>query len=288
MKKIKVPQRLLRIKHRSSADQKMNSKIREEPRKEDDLPQLGIRFPWIAIIFVTMGLASEIVDAMFMNATLETLSGELSPTVAAIISYIVGAGCFLSMAFVGFTQSNKKYYSKTGEVISYIFWGAAGLALVAAKFLAGLMGGGLQEVLEGRKALGEVLGTEEFISNLVIAIVQFVLYIGTGFMTRDSVKILTDSNLREYWYIRRRCKHNLRELADQHGEIMEDITKLKIYPKVAKRLLQSRKAVLKNVAQYNEAARAIIEAKMALKASPDLMDEMYDRAMSKEKDRKRK
>lgn len=242
----------------------------------------GVRFPWEAVFFVTVGLLSEVVDAMFLNATLETLGRDLNPTVATIISYIVGAGCFFSMAFVGFQLGNRRYYTKFGERISYGFWAVAGVALVLAKLLAGLVGGGLDDVIAGKMSVGDLLVSEEFISNAVIAFVQMVLYVGTGFMTRDSVRILTDNDLREYFLARRRYKKLLDELSEQRGDMVEDISKLKAYPKYAERLVESKRSVKKNVAQYNESARALIEARMAISVEPDLMEDMYDNAMEKE------
>ncbi len=248
----------------------------------------GVRFPWEAIFFVTVGALSEVVDAMFLNATLETLGRDLDPTTATIISYIVGAGCFFSMAFVGFQFGNRRYYTKVGEYVSYGFWACSGIALVAAKLLAGLVGGGLDSVIAGRMSASELFGSEEFLSNLIVAVVQAVLYVGTGFMTRDSVRILTDNDLREYFLARRRYKQLLEELSEQRGNIAEDISKLKSYPKFAERLVLSKRSVKKNVAQYNESARALIEAKMAITVEPDLMEDMYDRAMEKEALRNKK
>ena len=136
--------------------------------------------------------------------------------------------------------------------------------------------------MAGKMSVGDLLATEEFISNAVIALVQMVLYIGTGFMTRDSVRILTDNDLREYFLARRKYKKLLNELSEQRGDIVEDISKLKAYPKYAERLVESKRSVKKNVAQYNESARALIEARMAISVEPDLMEDMYDKVMEKE------
>lgn len=283
--------RLLRKRQRDDKKEessvKMDAEIpetSEQTAPHENLHQtiFGVRFPWEAVFFVAVGLFSEVVDAMFLNATLETLGRDLNPTVATIISYIVGAGCFFSMAFVGFQLGNRRYYTKFGERISYGFWAVAGIALVLAKLLAGLVGGGLDDVIAGKMSAGDLLVSEEFISNAVIAFVQMVLYIGTGFMTRDSVRILTDNDLREYFLARRRYKKLLDELSEQRGDIVEDISKLRAYPKYAERLVESKRSVKKNVAQYNESARALIEARMAISVEPDLMEDMYDNAMEKE------
>lgn len=255
----------------------------EDPERfREQLKQtiFGVRFPWEAVFFVTVGALSEVVDAMFLSTTLDTLSPELATWQNILISGIVGAGCFFSMAFVGFQLGNRRYYSKLGEYISYGFWASAGIALVLAKLLAGLVNAGLGD---GGTNFIELIQSQEFISQFIIAMVQLVLYVGTGFMTRDSVKILTDNDLREYFLAKRRYNELLDELADMRGDIVSDISMLKAYPKYAKRLADSKKSVLKNVAQYNESARALIEAKMAISVEPDLMEDMYDEAMLKEK-----
>lgn len=243
----------------------------------------GIRFPWEAILAAIVGLASEIVDAMFMSATLEALGTDLDPSTATIISYIVGAGCFFSMAFAGFQLGNLKYHTKLGEWVSYIFWATAGLALVSAKLISGMVQSGeLSSVIAGEEQFSAILASEEFISNAIIAFVQMVLYIGTGFMTRDSIRILTDNDLREFMSARKEYANLLDKLSTIRGEITKDISILKSYPKYAKRLIRSKDSVKNNVAQYNEAARAIVEARMALRVDPDIMEDIYDNAMKKE------
>lgn len=270
------------IKAKVTRETKSGSPQEDPEQFREQLRQtiFGVRFPWEAVFFVTVGALSEVVDAMFLSATLDVLSPELATWQNILISGIVGAGCFFSMAFVGFQLGNRRYYSKFGEYISYGFWASAGLALVLAKLLAGLVNAGL-----GEEGIGfaELIQSQEFISQFIIAMVQLVLYIGTGFITRDSVKILTDNDLREYFLAKRRYNELLDELADTRGDIVSDISMLKAYPKYAKRLTDSKKSVLKNVAQYNESARALIEAKMAISVEPDLMENMYDEAMSKEK-----
>lgn len=243
----------------------------------------GVRFPWEAWFFLAIGFASEVVDSIFMHGTLETLSGDLDPISAWIIAGIVGAGCFFSMAFVGFQLGNRRYYTKFGERISYGFWGAAGIALVTAKLLAGLVDGGiLMGIADGTLSLKDSLGSEEFISQAIIAAVQFVLYIGTGFMTRDSVKILTDNDLREYFAAKQKYGELLDELSEKRQKLLADMSHLGAYSRRAKRLIRSKAAAKKNIAQYNEAARALIEARMSISVEPDLMESMYDDAMKKE------
>ena len=260
-------------------------KSREEtPEVKEVLPQtiFGIRFPWEAWFFVITGALSEVVDALFMYTTLDTLAPEQETLISIVIAAIVGAGCFFSMAFAGFQLANRRYYSKIGIGFSYAFWAIAGVALVTAKLFAGMIRGGFEDVLAGDMAIGEMFGSEGFIGQAIIAIVQLVLYVGTGFMTRDSVRILTDNDIREYQLAKREYDELLEELAEKRHAITEDISKLKSYPKIAKRLIRSKQSVKRNVKQYNEAARAIIEAKMSVSVQPELMEEMYDSAMKKE------
>jgi prophage DNA circulation protein len=101
-------------------------------------------------------------------------------------------------------------------------------------------------------------------------------------MTRDGVRILTDNDLREYFLARARYGRLLMKLSEERRIVVEDISKLKAYSKYAERLVESKRSVKKNIAQYNEAARALIEAKMSIMVDPDLMEKMYDDAMEKE------
>ncbi len=267
---------------RRSAELKEDLRDSKSPKIQENQTSYGVRFPWEAFLFMGIGLLSEVVDAMFMNATLETLGANLDPRTAVIISYIVGGGCFFSMAFVGFQLGNRRYYTKFGEYISYAFWGLAGIALVGAKLLAGLVDGGLATILANGESLSKLFATEEFISNCTIAIVQAVLYVGTGFMTRDSVKILTDNDRREYLSARRKLNKLLDELANNRSALIEDISLLQAYPEYAKRLLRSRQNIKQNIQLYNDSVRALIEARMAISVDPDIMEDMYNSVMEKE------
>lgn len=243
----------------------------------------GVRFPWCAAIFVTVGLLSEVIDAMFMKATLEVLSPDIDSFQAVCISAIIGASCFASMAFVGFQMGNPKYSSYKGYWLSYAFWGLAGGALVTAKLISGMVSSGdMSALIAGEVSFGQVLFSEESLPSFVIAITQMILYLGTGFMTRDGVRILTDVNMREYFLARRQYQKILDDLSELRGEIIKDISALQIYPKYALRLQNSRNSVLESISQYNEAARARIEAQMAIAVDPDLMEGMYDHVTTKE------
>ena len=249
----------------------------------EKMPQTiyGVRFPWEAVFFAIVGVLSEVADALFMVQSLNSLQGG-SQNISLIISFIVGAGCFFSMAFIGFQQANRRYYNKVGIGFSYFFWISAGFALVLTKFLGGLKDSGLSEALMGDISPAELFSNDKFIGSATIGLVQMVLYIGTGFMTRDSVRMLTDNDLREYFLARHKFKKLLRKLSKERGNIVEDISILKSYPKYASRLVRSKKSVQKNIRQYNESARALVEAKMAITVEPDLMEDIYDKTMEKE------
>ncbi len=260
-----------------------DDKLEKKPKEKISPTIYGVRFPLECSLFVVIGLASVLVDASFTGDTFETLMPNANSLVSTLIPIVVCLGCFLSIAFVGFMEGNKRYYDEKVKKYTYIAWLAAGILLLVAKLLAGLVGGGLDEMLTGETSPMEVLMSEEFLSNLVIAFVQLSLYIGTGFLTRDGVRILTENNMREYFVARKKYTKKIEELSEKRGEIVEDIAKLKAYSKYAERLVKSKKSVKKNVAQYNEAARALIEAKMAVTVEPDLMEKMYDNAMEKER-----
>ncbi len=260
-----------------------DDKLEKKPKEKISPTIYGVRFPLEGSLFVVIGLASVLVDASFTGDTFETLMPNANSLVSTLIPIVVCLGCFLSIAFVGFMEGNKRYYDEKVKKYTYIAWLAAGILLLVAKLLAGLVGGGLDEMLTGETSPMEVLMSEEFLSNLVIAFVQLSLYIGTGFLTRDGVRILTENNMREYFVARKKYTKKIEELSEKRGEIVEDIAKLKAYSKYAERLVKSKKSVKKNVAQYNEAARALIEAKMAVTVEPDLMEKMYDNAMEKER-----
>ena len=244
--------------------EKINAQELEEEAPKERLYQtiFGIRFPWEAVFFVIMGFFSEVVDALLMKGTMDELAGT-DPKSSIIISFIVAAGCFFSMALAGFNLGNRRYYKKFGQAVAYIFWASAGVVLVSARLVVALQ-------------------REDPSASIVLAIVQLVLYVGTGFMTRDGVRILTDNDIREYFLAKRRYTTLLWMLSEQRKIVVEDVSKLKAYSKYAERLVESKQSVKKNIAQYNEAARALIEAKMSITVDPDLMERMYDDAMEKE------
>ena len=100
-------------------------------------------------------------------------------------------------------------------------------------------------------------------------------------MSRDSAEILSDNNIWEYRRAKKHYEELLDELEDRRKELKEGISILQIYPTYAERLSNSKDSVRDNISQYNESARAMIEAKMAVTVEPDLMNDMYDKAMAK-------
>ena len=273
--------------HEETVEETEQEQLQDEKELDsvviEKMPQTiyGVRFPWEAVFFLIIGILSEVADALFMVQSLNSLQGG-DQNISLIISFIVGGGCFFSMAFIGFQQANRRYYSKMGVGFSYFFWITAGAALVATKFLGGLKDSGLSEALMGYIPFNEVISNDKFISSATIGVVQMVLYIGTGFMTRDSVRMLTDNDLREYFLARKKFGKLLKKLKKERGDIVEDISILKAYPKYASRLARSKKSVQRNIRQYNESARALVEAKMAITVEPDLMEDIYDKTMDKE------
>lgn len=255
-----------------------DSNLDNIPKHHSPIFAIGVRFPALVWFFLAVGALSEVVDAMFMNTTLEILSPTMDSFQSICISAIVGAGCFASMAFLGFQRANPRYYSAKGEKLSKTFWLCAGAALVSAKLIAGLVDGGLGSGVP----ISELLLSESFIANFVIAAMQLILYFGTGYLTRDSMEILTNRDRRERSAAQKEYVALIQTLSNRRGTIMKDISILKSYQKYAERLLKNREGVLSNVSKYNEAARALIEARMAISVEPELMEDIYDKTMERE------
>lgn len=244
----------------------------------------GVRFPWEAYFGLAMGVLSEVVDALLLMDNLKTFLPNLGGANVAI-SILVGAGCFFTMAFAGFCRANPKYYSEKGDRRAIKYWKAAGFMLFALRIISGMITGAttIFDVALGDAVVGDLFAEEEFIKNIVVGAAQFVLYLSSGYMSYDSVRILTDNNLREYIQARREYRELSKKLADQNKKIKTDIDKLKMYPNLVARIVRSKSSARYTVAQYNEAARALVEMKMAVSVKPNWMDEMYDNAMAKQK-----
>ena len=245
----------------------------------------GVRFPWEVFFGIGIGFLSEVVDAVLLNDTLRVLTPNMSGGISLTISLIIGFGCFMTMAFAGFLRGNRKFYSKKGDRISFSCWLAAGIALVAVRVLCGLISGNTTvfDVALGDATVGDLFATEEFITNLIVGVLQFVLYISTGFISRDSAQIITNNDLREYIGSKREHEELMKKLSEKRKTIKADLAKLITYPKLAKRITKSKSSAKADIAQYNEAARAIVEMKMATTVEPDFMDGIYNNAMNKQK-----
>ncbi|MBR3052150.1 hypothetical protein IKG60_00830 [Candidatus Saccharibacteria bacterium] len=244
----------------------------------------GVRFPKEAFFGLAMGIFSEVVDALLLMDNLKVLLPNLGGA-NVIVSILVGAGCFFTMAFAGFCRANPKYYSEKGDRKAIRLWMAAGIVLLALRIISGMITGATTffDVALGEATVGELFAEEEFIKNIAIGAAQFVLYLSSGYMSYDSVRMLTDNNLREYIQARREYRELSKKLADQNKKVKTDIEKLKMYPDLAERIVRSKSSAKYTVAQYNEAARALVEMKMAVSVKPNWMDEMYDNAMEKQK-----
>ena len=244
----------------------------------------GVRFPREAFFGLAMGVLSEVVDALLLMDNLKVLVPNLGGANIAV-SILVGAGCFFTMAFAGFCRANPKYYSVKSDRKAIKYWRAAGITLFLLRIVSGMITGAttIFDVALGDAAFGELFAEEEFVKNISIGATQFVLYLSSGYMAYDSVRMLTDNNLREYIQARREYRELRKKLASQNKKVKTDIEKLKMYPNIAERIVKSKTSTKYTVAQYNEAARALIEMKMAVSVKPNWMEQMYDEAMEKQK-----
>lgn len=279
----KVSKKMQKLNTKESLDMELQ---KDNPSKIDKHSVIiqGVRFPREVYFGLAMGVLSEVVDALLLMDNLKTLLPNLGGANTAI-SLLVGAGCFFTMAAAGFCRANPKYYSKKGDLRAIRYWKAAGITLLAIRIISGMITGATTffDVALGDATFGDLLAEEEFIKNVVIGAAQFVLYLSSGYMTYDSVRILTDNNLREYIRARREYRELSQKLADQNKKVKTDIDKLKMYPNLVERIVKSRTSAKYTVAQYNEAARALVEMKMAVSVKPNWMDEMYDNAMAKQR-----
>lgn len=244
--------------------------------QKEDKPNKGIGFPRIAMFFATVGILSEVVDGIFLYSTLAGNSGRaMEDWMAAAVAAVIALACYASMAIIGYQRGKHGVDKVRGEWIGYTTWVVAGFAIVGTRIWVG----GGSALFFGRE-MSSVAFTE-FSTSLAVSLLQLFLYFGTGFMSRDSAQILADNNIWEYRRAKKHYETLLDELEDKRKTLKEGISILQIYPTYAERLSKSKSAVLRNIAQYNESARAMIEAKMAVDVSPDLMEGMYDAAMQK-------
>lgn len=244
-----------------------SNKLSKSSVKKIDGGDYGIQFPWISIVFLIVGFASEITDSLLLEDVLSPTLSELGPVLVKMISYITGAVCFFSMAAIGYQSANEKIEYKT-KIIEIGIWLAVGLYLCWLRI---------------NGALFDWTNWTTFMSdkNVVMGGLAFLLYIGTGFMTYSSTKQLTNVKLIEYVLAKKQYDDLMNELFEIREDIIAGSSDLSIYPNYCKRLMKSRNTVKKNVGLYNKSVKALIEAKMSVITEPNLMDDMYNDAQSK-------
>lgn len=228
----------------------------------------GINFPWITLLFLIVGIASEITDSLLLVDVLSPILSGLGTSMVYVISFITGSICFFSMAAVGYQSANEKVEYKT-KVIEIIIWLAVGIYLVWLRI---------------NSAVFEFENFNTFFSDkdVVMGGLTFLLYIGTGFMTYSSTKQLTNRKLYEYIMAKRKYDKLMNDMLDLKCEIEDGLLELSLYPRYAKRLVSSKNNCFENIDSYNQAVKALLEAKLAVMTEPDQMDDIYDRSLKKE------
>ena len=229
----------------------------------------GVHFPWITLLFLVVGIASEITDSLLLVDVLSPILSGLGTTMVYVISFITGSICFFSMAAVGYQSANEKVPYKTKK-IEILIWLLVGIYLVWLRI---------------NSAVFEFENFNTFFSDkdVVMGGLTFLLYIGTGFMTYSSTKQLTNRKLYEYLMAKRKYDKLMNDMLSLKGEIEDGLLELALYPEYAKRLINSKDNCLGNIASYNQSVKALIEAKLAVMTEPDQMDDIYERALDKEK-----
>lgn len=228
----------------------------------------GIHFPWITLLFLIVGVASEITDSLLLVDVLSPILSGLGTTMVYIISFITGSICFFSMAAVGYQSANDRveYKTKTIEILIWLF---VGFYLVWLRI---------------NSAFFEFEDLSTFFSDkdVVMGGLTFLLYIGTGFMTYSSAKQLTDRKLFEYLMAKREYNNLMNDMLELKGEIEDGLLELALYPGYAERLINSKDNCFDNINSYNQSAKALLEAKLSVMTEPDQMDDIYDRSLKKE------
>lgn len=228
----------------------------------------GINFPWISFVFLIVGIASEITDALLLVDVLSPILSGLGTTMVYIISFITGSVCFFSMAAIGYQSANDRVPYKT-KVVEIAIWLAVGLYLVWMRI---------------NPAVLDFQGWSNFFQekDVVMGFLTILLYLGTGFMTYSSTKQLTDRKLYEYLMAKRKYDKLMDSMLELKGEIEDGLLELALYPGYAKRLVGSKDNCFDNIDSYNQAVKSLLEAKLAVMTEPDQMDDIYDRAIKKE------
>ena len=231
--------------------------------------EYGIHFPWVSVIFLIVGIASEITDSLLLVDVLSPILSGLPSYLVTLISFITGSVCFFSMAAIGYQSANDKVKYKT-KVIEILIWLCVGIYLVWLRIY------------------DAVFNFEDFATffsdkNVVMGGLTILLYLGTGFMTYSSTKQLTNRKLYEYLMARRKYNRLMDDILFLKEEIKEGISELSLYPGYAQRLQYSKKSCMDNIESYDETVKSLVEAKVALMTEPIQMDDIYDRTIQKEK-----
>ena len=236
--------------------------------KNIDGGDYGIHFPWISFLFLIVGILSEITDAFLLVDVLSPILSGLGSTMVYVISFITGSVCFFSMAAIGYQSANEKVEYKT-KYVELVIWGAVGCYLVWLRI---------------NSAVFDFENWNTFFSDkdVVMGGLTILLYLGTGFMTYSSTKQLTDRKLFEYFMAKRQYKKLMNDMLGLKGEIEDGLLELALYQEYAKRLVESKKACYDNVEPYNQAVKALIEAKLSIMTEPNQMDDIYDSSLKKE------
>ena len=229
----------------------------------------GIHFPWITLLFLLVGIASEITDSLLLVDVLSPILSGLPTYMIYIISFITGSICFFSMAAVGYQSANDKVPYNT-KVIEMLIWFLTGTYLVWLRI---------------NVAVFEFEDFSTFFSDkeVVMGGLTFLLYLGTGFMTYASAKQLSNRKLYEYIMAKREYNKLMNSLLDLKEEIEDGLAALELYQGYADRLIESKKCCLDNIESYNNSVKSLIEAKIALMTEPYQMDDIYDKTIEKEK-----
>lgn len=229
----------------------------------------GIHFPWVTVLFLIVGIASEITDSLLLVDVLSPILSGLGTTMVYLISFITGSVCFFSMAAIGYQSANDKVEYKT-KIIEIAIWAAVGCYLVWLRI---------------NKAVFEFEDFATFFTNkdVVMGGLTVLLYLGTGFMTYSSAKQLTNRKLYEYLMAKKKYNDLMNQMLDLKSEIEDGLSELELYQCYADRLIKSRQNCLENVESYNQSVKSLLEAKMALITEPDQMDDIYDKTIEKEK-----
>ena len=228
----------------------------------------GIHFPWITLLFLIVGIASEVTDSLLLVDVLSPILSGLPTYMIYIISFITGSICFFSMAAVGYQSANDKVPYNT-KVIEIAIWFLTGAYLVWLRI---------------NVAVFEFENFATFFSDkeVVMGGLTFLLYLGTGFMTYASAKQLSNRKLYEYLMAKREYDKLMNSLLDLKEEIEDGIAALELYQGYASRLTESKNCCLDNIDSYNQSVKALIEAKIALMTEPYQMDDIYGKTIEKE------